>query len=246
LLFLAIDEHLHLTLLGTDDHGLLAHPPDHVERAARLPPQCQFQHVLLDAALDDLAQFLGDGKEPIGRTQPLQGLVRPLVVVVLHPQPHPLAGGLEAVKLRSHQELLPDRLPEPFDLPQGHGMMRPALEVVDPILAQLCLEAGRAAPTAVLAALIREHFFGHAVLRDRRAVHLQHVLGSLAAKHVQPHHVAGVIIEKADEVGVLASQTEGKDIGLPHLVGSRPLEEARLGWIALGLGLRFLEQLLLV
>jgi len=246
LLFLALDEHLHLTLLGTNDHGLLAHPPHHVERTARLPPQRQFQHVLLDAALDDLAQFLGDGKKPIGRTQPLQGLVRPLVVVVLHPQPHPLAGGLEAVKLRSHQELLPDRLPEPFDLPQGHGMMRPALEVVDPILAQLCLEAGRAAPTAVLAALIREHFFGHAVLRDRCAVHLQHVLGRLAAKHVQPHDVAGVIIDKADEVGVLASQTEGKDIGLPHLVGSRPLEEARLGWMALGLGLRFLEQLLLV
>jgi hypothetical protein len=172
--------------------------------------------------------------------------VRPLVVVVLHPQPHPLAGRLEAVKLRSHQELLPDRLPEPFDLPQGHGMMRPALDVVDPILAQLCLEAGRAAPTAVLAALIREHFFGYAVLRDRRAVHLQHVLRRLAAKHVQPHHVAGVIIEKADEVGVLASQAEGKDIGLPHLVGSGPFEEARFGWITLGLAFRFLEQLLLM
>ena len=125
-------------------------------------------------------------------------------------------------------------------------MMRPALEVVDPILAQLRLEAGRAAPTAVLAALIREHFFGHAVLRDRRAVHLQHVLGSLAAKHVQPHHVAGVIIEKADEVGVLAAQTESEDVGLPHLVGGGALEEARLGWIALGLGLRFREQLLVV
>jgi len=62
LLFLALDEHLHLTLLGTDDHGLLAHPPHHVERTARLPPQRQFQHVLLNAALDDLAQFLGDGK----------------------------------------------------------------------------------------------------------------------------------------------------------------------------------------
>jgi hypothetical protein len=35
--FLAIDEHLHLALLGTNDHGLLAHPPHHVERTARLP-----------------------------------------------------------------------------------------------------------------------------------------------------------------------------------------------------------------
>jgi hypothetical protein len=168
------------------------------------------------------------------------------MVVVLHPQPHPLAGGLEAVKLRSHQELLPDRLPEALDLAQGHGMMRSALKVVNPILTQLRLKAGSPAPTRVLAALIGEHFFGHAVLRHRRAVHLQHVLRRLTAKHVQPHHVAGVIIQKADEVGVLASQTKGEDIGLPHLVGSGALKEARLGWIALGLGARFLEQLLLM
>jgi len=115
-------------------------------------------------------------------------------------------------------------------------MMRAALEVVDPILAQLRLETGGPAPTGVLAPLIREHFFGHAVLRHRRAVHLQHVLRRLTAKHVQPHHVAGVIIEKAEEVGVLASQTKGEDIGLPHLVGSGALEEAWLGWMARGLG----------
>jgi hypothetical protein len=46
----------------------------------------------LHAALDNLAQFLGNGKEAIGRTQSLQGLMRPPVVVVFHPQPNPLAG----------------------------------------------------------------------------------------------------------------------------------------------------------
>jgi len=170
--FFAIDEHFHFTLLGTNDHGLLAHPPHHVERTVRLPPQRQFQHVLLDAAFDDLAQFLGNGKEAIGRTQPLQGLVRPPVVVVLHPQPNPLAGRLEAVELRAHQELLPDGFPEAFDLAQGHGMMGPAFDVVNPILAQLRLEPGGPAPTRVLAALIGEHLFGHTVLRHRPAVHL--------------------------------------------------------------------------
>jgi hypothetical protein len=238
---LALDEHLHLALLGTNDHGLLAHPPHHVERAARLPSQRQFEHVLLNAALDDLAQFLGNGKEAIRWTQPLQGLVRPLVIVMLHPQPHPFAGRLEAVELRPHQELLPDRLPEPLDLAQGHGMMRPALDVVNPILAQLHFNAGGSAPTGVLAALIGEHLFGHAVLRHRSAVHLQHVLCRLAAKDVQPHHVAGTIIQKSDQVGVLASQPEGKDVGLLHLVGSGTLKEARLGWVALRLGLTFLE-----
>jgi hypothetical protein len=36
--------------------------------------------------------------------------------------------------------------------------------------------------------------------------------------------VAGVIIQKADHVGVLASPTEGEDVGLPHLIGSGTLE----------------------
>jgi len=138
----------------------------------RLPSQRQLQHVVLNAALDDLAQFLGNGKEAIGRTQPLQGLMRPPVVVVLYPEPNPLAGRFETVKLRAHQELLPDRLPEAFDLTQGHGMMWPALNVVDPILAQLRLETGGPTPARVLASLIGEHLFGHAVLRHRPAVHL--------------------------------------------------------------------------
>ena len=96
----------------------------------------------------------------------------PPVVVVLHPQPHPLAGRLEAVKLGALQELLPDRFPEAFDLAQGHGMMRPALNVVNPIFAQLRLETGGAAPTRELASLVGEHLFGHAVLRHRPTVHL--------------------------------------------------------------------------
>jgi hypothetical protein len=244
--FLALDQHLHLALLGPNDHGLLPHPSHHIERTVRLPPQGQFQNVLLNAPFDDLAQFLGNGKEAICWTQPLQGLMGPSVVVVLHPQTDALTGGLKAVKLRSYQELLPDRLPEPFDLAQGHGMMRPALEVVNPILAQLRLEARGPAPARVLASLIGKHLFGHPVLRHCRAVHLQDVLGCLAAKHVQPHQVAGVIIQKADKVGVLATQTEGEDVGLPHLVGRGTLEEARLRGIAPRLGFTFLQQLLLM
>jgi hypothetical protein len=72
------------------------------------------------------------------------------------------------------------------------------------------------------------------------------MLRRLAAKHVQPHDVAGVIIQEADEVSVLASQPEGEDIGLPHLVGSRALEEAWSGWITLRFAARFLQQLLLM
>ena len=84
-------------------------------------------------------------------------------------------------------------------------MMRPAFEVVNPVLAQLRLEARRPPPTRILAPLIGEHLLGHAVLRHRRAVHLQDMLGRLAAKQVQSHHLAGVIVQKANQIGVLAS-----------------------------------------
>jgi len=96
----------------------------------------------------------------------------PPVVVMLHPQPNSLTGRFKAVELGALQELLPDGFPETFNLAQGHGMMRSALNVVNPILAQLCLETGGPTPARVLAALIGEHLFGHAVLGHRPAVHL--------------------------------------------------------------------------
>jgi hypothetical protein len=90
---------------------------------------------------------------------------------MLHPQPNPLAGRLEAVELRALQELFPDGFPEAFDLAQSHGMMRSALNVVDPILPQLRLKAGGPTPTRVLASLVGEQLFGHAVLGHRPPVH---------------------------------------------------------------------------
>jgi len=83
--FFALNEHLHLALFGPDDHGLVAHPSHHVERRAWLPSQGQFERVFFQAPLDDLAQVLGNGKEAISGTQPVQRLMGPLVVVVLHP-----------------------------------------------------------------------------------------------------------------------------------------------------------------
>jgi hypothetical protein len=243
---LAVDEHLHAALLRPDHHRLLAQPPPHGARVLGLPAERELQHVLLDAALDHLPELLGDAEEAIRRTEPLQGLVRPPVGVVLHPEPDPLAGRLEAVELGAHQELFPEGFPEALQLAQRHGVMGPTLQVVDMILLELGLEAGRAPPARELPALVGEQLLRDAVLRHRPTVDLQDVLRRLAAEHVQPHHVAGVVVEEADPVGVLAAQAEGEDVGLPELVRRGPLEEARPGGIPLGRGAGRLEELLLV
>ena len=90
--FLALDQHLHLTLLGPDDDGLFAHPAHHIKGTLRFTSQGQLERVLLNAPLDDLPQLLGNRKEAIGGAEALQRLVGPLVVVVLHPQTDPPPG----------------------------------------------------------------------------------------------------------------------------------------------------------
>ena len=69
-------------------------------------------------------------------------------------------------------------------------MMRPAFNVMNPILAQFRFKARGPAPTGILAPLIGKQFFGHAIFGHRRAVHLQDVLGRLAAKDVRSYQVA--------------------------------------------------------
>jgi hypothetical protein len=170
-LFVA-DTEFEFALLGPEHDGLAVHATDHVEGGLGFAAQGQFQEVFLNARLDGFAKRRLDLEEAVRRAEAINTLMRPLVVVVFDPKFDPFPGGVEAVELGAGEELLPDAFPEPFDLAQGHGMMRPALDMVNPILAQFRLETGGAAPTCVLAALIGKHLFGHAVLRHRSAVHL--------------------------------------------------------------------------
>ncbi len=225
---------------------MLAKPPDHVKGRLGLATQRQLLDVVGDAALNHGAQFLRDGEEPIRRTQSVQRLVRSLVVVVFHPQADPLAGLLEAVKLRPNQEVLPDRLPVPLDLAERHRMMGLAAEVMHPVLLQFLLEAGLAPPRGVLPTIVGKHLLGQSILGHCRAVDLQHVLGRLAAEQIQPDDIARVVIDEPDQVGVLAPQPEREDVRLPHLVGRRALEEPRLGRIPPGFLPSPLDELLLV
>jgi hypothetical protein len=222
----AVDKHLHAALLRLDHDRLLAQAPHHVEGALRFPAEGELQDVLLEAPLDHSPEFRGDPEEAIGRAEAIQALVRAPMVVILHPEADPLAGRFEAVELGPLEELLPDRLPEALDLPQRHRMVGPALEVMDAILLELGLEAGGAPPAGELPALVGEQLLRDAVFRHGPAVDFEDVLRGLAAEHIEPHDVAGVIIEEADQIGVLAAQAEGEDVGLPELVGCGALEAA--------------------
>ena len=222
---LIADTKFEFALLGPEHDRLAIQPAHHVEGRLGFAAQGQFEQVFLDAGFDGLAQFRLDLKEAIRRTHAFNALVGPLVVVILDPEFDAFLGCLEAVELGAHQELLPDRGPEAFHLAEGHGMLRPGLEVLHAILLQHGLETAGAAPTGVLAAIVGQHLLGWLILADGHAINFNHGLGGGAAEQTRPHDEPRVIIHEGDQVGVTATQPEGEDVRLPHLVGGGPLEE---------------------
>jgi len=136
LVLLVADTEFEFALLGAEHDGLAVHPPHHVERRLGFATQSQFEEVFGNALLDGLAQLRLDLEEAVGGAKAFDALMRPLVVVIFNPEFNAFPGGIEAVELGTAQKLLPDRLPEAFDFAEGHGMMRPALEVMDPSLGE--------------------------------------------------------------------------------------------------------------
>jgi len=155
-----------------------------------------------------------------------------LVVVVFDPDLDALARGVEALELSAGEELLPETFPEAFDLAQGHGMLRPTLEVSDAVFLQFGLEARGAAPGGVLATVVGEHLLGRFELGDGLSVHLDDRLRGGPAEEIGADDEPRVIIQEGDDVGVPAAQSEGEDVRLPHLVGRGALEETRAGDVA--------------
>jgi hypothetical protein len=173
-----------------------------------------------------------DLEEPIGRTETLDALVGPLVVVIFDPEFDPLPGRFEALELGADQEVLPEALPEPFDLAQGHRMMGPTLEVGDAVLFELGFKAAGAAPGGVLAAVVGEHLLGRRELADGDPIDFDDGRRRGAAEQIGAHDEARVIIQEGDQIRIATAQPEGEDVRLPHLVGRGPLEEAGAGEVA--------------
>jgi len=231
-LFVA-DTEFEFAFLGPEHDGLTVHAADHVEGGLGFAAQGQFQEVFLNAGLDGFAQRRLDLEEAVRWAEAINALMRSLVVVVFDPDLDPFPGGVEAIELGAGEELLPDTFPEPFDLAQGHGMVRTALEVGHPILFEFGLEAAGATPGGILAAIVGEHLLGRRELGRRHAIDFDYRLRRGAAEQIRAYKEARVIIQERDQIGVTASEPEGEDVRLPHLIGRGPLEETGPGDIAL-------------
>jgi hypothetical protein len=212
---LAVNEHPDLALLGPDHHRLAAHAAHHVKGVHRTSPKGELERILLDPLFDRLSQLRSDLEEAVRRAQSPDPLVGSLMVVVLDPQCRAFHGLLEAIELRPLQELPQQRLPEPLDLAQRHRVMRAGTDVFDAFFLQFLLEAGLPPPVGVLPPVVGQDLLGNSVLGHPATISLQYVLGGLASVQPQGGDVAAVIVDEADQVGIVASQPDRQNVALP-------------------------------
>jgi len=121
--FAAVYPHTDPFLVALDNQAPVPDLPDHVERLYRLAVQGQFFHICRHVLLDRGLHLLPDLEEPVRGAEPFKALVRPAVVVVFHPVGEPILGFIERLEPAARKELVLQRLPEAFDLPQRLRMM---------------------------------------------------------------------------------------------------------------------------
>jgi hypothetical protein len=158
--------HVQRRAAGADGNRAIAELAGEVEGLSDRLRLGQAQCVLLHLRLDARTHLTCRPEEPIRRRQPLDALVRTLEVVVLDKERHPALTVLEVGEHRAAEQLLPQRLPEPFDLPAGLRVVWPALHMRDAVALELRLELRAPAPGGVLPALIRQDLPRRAVLGD--------------------------------------------------------------------------------
>jgi hypothetical protein len=180
--------------------------------------QSQFLHVRCHVLLDRGLHLLPDLEEPVRGTESFKALVRTAVVVVFHPVGKAILGFIEGLEPASGKELVLQRLPEAFDLPQRLRMMGLRTDVVDVILGQFLLELRLSAPRGVLPPVVGKKLRRNPVFPGRAPVHFQHILRALATVQPDPGDIPGVIIDKPDDVGQFVVEREGRDVALPERI----------------------------
>ena len=218
--------HHHIRSFLLDRDLLVAHASGKVERLDHFSPQGELLCILRHALLDDLADLCRHLEVAVcgrGVVDPLMGALE--VVMAFDPEAESLAQIVDRSGHDTAQELFLQVLPERLYLSQGLGMVGSRDDVVDPFAEEFLLEDALAAPGVVLTALIAEDFLGRAVLADRGSQDLHHLKRSLRGIEAPAHDVPRVVVHEGDQIDLLAlGHGPHRDVGLPELVGFRPLE----------------------
>jgi hypothetical protein len=154
--------------------------------------------------------------------------VRALEVVGVDEERQPAVAVGEVRKHRPAQKLLPERLPEALHLAQRLRMLRAALDVPDPLPAQLAFEVRLATPRGVLTPLVGQDLLRRPVRGDATCQRLHHQRRALMVRQRPRHDEARVVVHEGCQVQPLvASQQKREDVRLPHLIGGRAFEATR-------------------
>jgi hypothetical protein len=117
-------------------------------------PQGQLEGIGPASLLKGFLHVSRHAVEPVRRALAVDPLVGPLVVVVPDPVIQPLPRVGERGEHRVLKEFGPDRLPEPLDLAQRHGVVGGRPDMLDALPLEHLLEGGMAPPRRKLAAVV--------------------------------------------------------------------------------------------
>ncbi|HSG63544.1 MAG TPA: hypothetical protein VLD39_01020, partial [Gammaproteobacteria bacterium] len=150
------DADIEAALARSDGQPLISELADDVERFARLLFEREAQRIRRDLLLDRLAHVRRGAEEAIRRHQSLEGLMRPLKIVVSEVVLEPSLRVDEVREDRAPEKLVPQRLPEALDLAERLRVLWPTANVGDAMSRQRLLEFGATAPHRVLPTVVGE------------------------------------------------------------------------------------------
>ena len=109
-------------------------------------------------------------------------------------------------------------------------MPRPGHDLFDATLLELLVKRAFSTPRDVLRSVVSEHLLRRAVGRDSSAKDFEHQRGGLTGVQSEADEETAVVVEEGDQIDppVLAFEHEGKEIGLPELIGPRAFEAPRV------------------
>jgi hypothetical protein len=179
-------------------HDAHVGPPQFTKKVQRGPgllSQGELEGVGLTPLPEGFFHVPGHAVKPVRRTEAVDSLVGPLVIVIADPVIEPLARVGERGEDRVLEEFGPQRLPEALDLAQGHGMVGRRPHVLDALPLEHLLKGGLPPPRRELPAVVGEDLPRRPPLPDGPLDHLQHRLRRLLAVQPVPHQVPAVVVD---------------------------------------------------